>query len=126
MQMFVRFCFAMFKNCSLMFNSFALNNYYNKIALNGKPHIREVHTLLNLYIFGKSSQKFFSVMISFAVFYLTIARSVGIISFVILIADMAQLVEQLIRNEQVVGSSPTISSNKKALFRLKQSFFVYN
>lgn len=25
-------------------------------------------------------------------------------------ADMAQLVEQLIRNEQVVGSSPTISS----------------
>ena len=28
-------------------------------------------------------------------------------------ADMAQLVEQLIRNEQVVGSSPTISSNGK-------------
>ena len=26
---------------------------------------------------------------------------------------MAQLVEQLIRNEQVVGSSPTISSNAK-------------
>lgn len=26
-------------------------------------------------------------------------------------ADMAQLVEQLIRNEQVVGSSPTISSS---------------
>lgn len=27
-------------------------------------------------------------------------------------ADMAQLVEQLIRNQQVVGSSPTISSRK--------------
>ena len=27
-------------------------------------------------------------------------------------ADMAQLVEQLIRNEQAVGSSPTISSKK--------------
>lgn len=28
-------------------------------------------------------------------------------------AGLAQLVEQLIRNEQVVGSSPTISSNGK-------------
>ena len=31
-------------------------------------------------------------------------------------ADLAQLVEQLIRNEQVVGSSPTSSSKKKHFF----------
>ena len=29
-------------------------------------------------------------------------------------ADVAQLVEQLIRNQQVAGSSPAISSNRKA------------
>jgi hypothetical protein len=30
----------------------------------------------------------------------------------ILKADVAQLVEQLIRNEQVIGSSPVIGSNQ--------------
>ncbi len=31
---------------------------------------------------------------------------------IILFANMAQLVEQLIRNQQVAGSNPAISSNK--------------
>ena len=34
-------------------------------------------------------------------------------------ADIAQLVEQLIRNEQVVGSSPTIGSGAAPAFLLK-------
>ena len=36
---------------------------------------------------------------------------------------MAQLVEQLIRNQQVVGSSPTISSRKKHL-QMQVLFFI--
>ncbi len=44
-------------------------------------------------------------------------------------ADMAQLVEQLIRNQQVVGSSPTISSKKvsenRDLFYVLLSFCFY-
>lgn len=39
-------------------------------------------------------------------------------------ADMAQLVEQLIRNEQVVGSNPTISSNKNIALRGHKRWFV--
>ena len=41
-------------------------------------------------------------------------------------ADLAQLVEQLIRNEQVVGSSPIISSiwNAEASER-SEAFFVW-
>lgn len=40
-------------------------------------------------------------------------------------ADMAQLVEQLIRNQQVVGSSPTISSKKRVFCFSKDAFFVF-
>ncbi len=36
---------------------------------------------------------------------------------------MAQLVEQLIRNQQVVGSSPTISSTKSAFCSQKALFY---
>ena len=32
-------------------------------------------------------------------------------------ADVAQLVEQLIRNQQVAGSSPAISSKEKLRFK---------
>lgn len=40
---------------------------------------------------------------------------------------MAQLVEQLIRNEQVVGSSPTISSSRKSLTLLRSGLsFLFN
>lgn len=38
-------------------------------------------------------------------------------------ADMAQLVEQLIRNEQAVGSSPTISSKTCVNTAFSQVFF---
>ena len=38
---------------------------------------------------------------------------------------MAQLVEQLIRNEQVVGSSPTISSTATAVRNLPSDPFVW-
>jgi hypothetical protein len=37
-------------------------------------------------------------------------------------ADLAQLVEQLIRNEQVVGSSPIIGSKEKPLLLSKRGF----
>ena len=41
-------------------------------------------------------------------------------------ADVAQLVEQLIRNQQVAGSSPAISSKKDiAGFILAMSFLVF-
>ena len=39
-------------------------------------------------------------------------------------ADVAQLVEQLIRNQQVAGSSPAISSTKKDRLYMRRSFFV--
>ena len=38
-------------------------------------------------------------------------------------ADVAQLVEQLIRNQQVAGSSPAISSKKRTK-QLLRSFFI--
>ena len=42
-------------------------------------------------------------------------------------ADMAQLVEQLIRNEQAVGSSPTISSKKEVRsMRWSNLFLIVN
>ena len=37
-------------------------------------------------------------------------------------ADIAQLVEQLIRNEQVAGSSPTIGSGAAPAFLLKMVY----
>ncbi len=37
---------------------------------------------------------------------------------------MAQLVEQLIRNQQVAGSNPAISSKKRKDGFLRSSFFV--
>ena len=40
-------------------------------------------------------------------------------------ADMAQLVEQLIRNEQAVGSSPTISSKTCVNTAFSQVFFFF-
>ena len=41
-------------------------------------------------------------------------------------ADVAQLVEQLIRNEQVAGSNPFIGSNKYKAFRgCPGSLFVH-
>ena len=41
-------------------------------------------------------------------------------------ANVAQLVEQLIRNEQVVGSIPTVGSNKNEYFETgKFSFVTY-
>ena|GEM_PF-6812700 len=38
-------------------------------------------------------------------------------------ADVAQLVEQLIRNEQVIGSNPTISSSEIKASEIIGSFF---
>jgi hypothetical protein len=40
-------------------------------------------------------------------------------------ADLAQLVEQLIRNEQVVGSSPIIGSKEKPLLLSKRGFSFF-
>ena len=59
---------------------------------------------------------------------LTGARGSGIIplSPVRRYADLAQLVEQLIRNEQVVGSSPIISSIKKQGFTMWSLFYIYD
>ena len=41
------------------------------------------------------------------------------------VANMAQLVEQLIRNQQVAGSNPAISSKKTGVFIRKASVFLY-
>ena len=41
-------------------------------------------------------------------------------------ADVAQLVEQLIRNQQVTGSSPVISSIEKKHLRTQVLFFKEN
>ena len=41
------------------------------------------------------------------------------------VADLAQLVEQLIRNEQVVGSNPIISSIEIQRLRIAEPFFVF-
>ena len=41
-------------------------------------------------------------------------------------ADVAQLVEQLIRNQQVTGSSPVISSIEKKHLRMQVLFFKEN
>ena len=38
-------------------------------------------------------------------------------------ADVAQLVEQLIRNEQVIGSNPTISSSEIKASEKSEAFF---
>ena len=45
----------------------------------------------------------------------------------VIIASLAQLVEQLIRNEQVVGSSPMRGSNKTGgCLKRVQPLFIYS
>ena len=44
----------------------------------------------------------------------------------LIFASMAQLVEQLIRNEQVVGSSPTTSSNGNPVNLAFTGCFLYH
>jgi hypothetical protein len=50
--------------------------------------------------------------------------ALGVCPFVfrLILADVAQLVEQLIRNQQVIGSSPIVGSIRISLLQSKISF----
>ena len=54
-----------------------------------------------------------------------ISKSVAVFRSLFLYAGIAQLVEQLIRNEQAAGSSPITSSKIKEAFR-KECFLYFN